>query len=168
MRSIIETHPHLPFVPKNASCLIVGSFPGQNHSNADGKYEWFYESSRNQFWKILRAVYQLPLITLIEKKDCFAEKGIAIADLFLRIKRKNKTNSDSDLEVIETNDKALQKIILIPTLEKIFFTSRFVEQQFVKLFPEVTIGESLPSPSPRNARMSLEDKIKIYREKLPK
>jgi hypothetical protein len=42
-----------------------------------------------------------------------------------------------------------------------------VENAFKKLFPEVAIGESLPSPSPRYARMSLQQKIDYYKLKLP-
>lgn len=164
----VESHPHHPFVPKNFGFLIVGSFPGKDNSNIDHADEWYYSAKRNQFWKILREVYHQPLLTVEEKKSCFAAKGIAIADLYLKVKRKKQTNSDSDLEIVETNEKALRKIIEQSNLKKIFFTSEFVEKQFKKMFPQVTIGERLPSPSPRFARMSLEEKIHIYKQKLPK
>ena len=62
---------------------------------------------------------------------------------------------DSNLEVIEFNDKAIKTILQNPNIKSIFFTSKFVEKEFMKLFPEMKIGECLPSPSPRYARMSL-------------
>lgn len=164
---IIEIHPHQAFVPKNTKVLILGSFPGKDHSDVEGKDEWFYASKRNQFWKIMRGVYNLPLLTTQEKKDCFSEKGIAVTDIFLKVKRKENNNLDGNLEIIEYNSKAIQSILILPNLHSIFFTSQFVEKQFRKLFPSIEMGESLPSPSPRYARMSLQEKIDYYKNKLP-
>lgn len=162
----METHPHKPFVPQNATVLILGSFPPSQHAVA-GKEEWFYESKYNQFWKIIREVYHRPLETVPEKKELFTEKGIAIADIFLTITRTGKSNSDQHLKVIEYNDEALKKIFGKQKFSTIFFTSKFVEKHFSKLFPGIK-GTSLPSPSPRFAKMTLAEKIDIYREKLPK
>ncbi|MEO8852520.1 MAG: hypothetical protein ABI359_02000, partial [Ginsengibacter sp.] len=75
---------------------------------------------------------------------------------------------DSNLEVIEYNDKAIKEILKNRAIKNIFFTSKFVEKSFLSLFPLVTIGESLPSPSPRYARMSLLEKIRYYQLKFPK
>lgn len=164
----IETHPHKPFVPLNAEVFIVGSFPGKNNSSVMGKDEWFYESKRNQFWNILRGVYNAGLLSTEEKKDLFTKHKIAIGDIFLRIRRKENNNSDNSLEVIEYNDKALAAILKDNKFSSIFFTSKFVQKEFLKLFPNVINGESLPSPSPRYARMNLAEKIQYYKAKLPK
>lgn len=161
----METHPHKPFVPENATILILGSFPPSQHTVA-GKDEWFYESRYNQFWKIMRDVYHRPLETVAEKKKLFAEKGIAIADIFLEITRTGKSNSDQHLKVIEYNDEALKKIFGKHNIKSVFFTSKFVEKHFSRLFPNIK-GTSLPSPSPRYAKMSLGEKINVYRERLP-
>ena len=75
---------------------------------------------------------------------------------------------DSNLEVIEYNDKSIKEILENKTIKTIFFTSKFVEKSFLKLFPDIKIGESLPSPSPRYARMSMSEKTNYYRLKLPK
>ena len=165
--SEIEIHPHEPFVPKNATVLILGTFPGKSNVKVQGLDEWFYASKRNQFWNIIRGVYNRPLLSTAEKKQLFSEKGIAIGDIFLKIKRKENNNSDSSLEVVEYNDKALREIINSTHLKAIYCTSQFVEKEFKKLFPELNIVESLPSPSPRFARMSLTDKIACYKKKLP-
>lgn len=165
--SEIETHPHEPFVPKNATVLILGTFPGKSNVEVEGRDEWFYASKRNQFWNIIRAVYHSPLLSTTEKKDLFSEKGIAMADIFLKIKRKENNNSDSSLEIVEYNDKALYKIIKVNHFDAIYATSQFVEKEFKKMFPHIKTIESLPSPSPRFARMSLVDKIAFYKKKLP-
>jgi hypoxanthine-DNA glycosylase len=166
----IEIHPHKPFVPPNAKVLIVGSFPGKDHSaspEVNKKDEWFYASKRNQFWNILRGVYNEELLTTEDKKKLFTDHGIAIADILLKVRRKEKNNQDTNLEIIEYNDKALGKLLKQHSFTAIYFTSRFVEKHFKKLFPFTDNGECLPSPSPRYARMSLQEKINYYREKLP-
>lgn len=166
----IEIHPHKPFVPPNAKALIVGSFPGKDHSASPGmnkKNEWFYASKRNQFWNIISGVYNEELLTTEDKKRLFTNHGIAIADILLRIRRKEKNNQDSNLEILEYNDKALGKLLKQNQFSAIYFTSKFVEKHFKKLFPFIANGECLPSPSPRYARMSLQEKISYYKKKLP-
>lgn len=164
----IETHPHKLFVPPNSIILILGTFPGKHNVQVNGKDDWFYGSNRNQFWNILQGVYKEDLKTTSEKKDLFTRKGIAIGDIFLKIKRKENNNSDSSLEVIEYNDKEIEKAFRENSFKTIFATSKFVENEFRKLFPEIKNIEALPSPSPRYARMTLEDKIAFYKNKLPK
>jgi hypothetical protein len=76
---------------------------------------------------------------------------------------------DSNLEVVEFNDKAIGIILQNQYIKSIFFTSKFVEKEFMKMFPEMKNRgcECLPSPSPRYARMSLQEKINYYKDKLP-
>ena len=162
-----ETHPHTIFIPEKASVLILGSFPGKDNILVEGLDEWFYSAKRNQFWPILRRVYEEALLTTSEKKSLFIRKGIAIGDIYLRIKRKEKTNSDSSLEVVEYNDKAIRKALIKHSFRNIFTTSQSVEKEFKKLFPGINHIQSLPSPSPRYARMSLEKKIAVYKHSLP-
>lgn len=163
----IETHPHKVFVPPNAKVIIIGSFPGRGHS-AESENEWFYESKRNQFWKIISAVYQTELKDVTQKKKLFREKGIAIGDLFYKVKRTKDNNSDSSLDVIEYNNMALSKIFKSNHFRSIFFTSKFIEKEFKKLFPAMKNIASLPSPSPRVATISIDEKIKSYKMVLPK
>lgn len=164
----IEVHPFKAFIPDNATVIIVGSFPGKDITHKTlSEDEWFYGTKRNQFWKIISGVYQSELSTKAEKQKLFTKHGIGIVDIFLRIKRKGNNNTDSNLEIVEHNDKAIEKILQNKNIKRIFFTSKFVEKSFLSLFPEVKIGESLPSPSPRYARMSLSEKINYYKLKLP-
>lgn len=164
----VETHPFKAFIPENITTLIVGSFPGREIANRVlSEDEWFYGSKRNQLWKIISGVYGIDLQTKTEKQNLFKKHGIGMVDIFLRIKRTEDNNMDSSLEVIEYNDKKIKTILQNTQIKKIFFTSKFVEKAFLKLFPDVESGECLPSPSPRYARMSLDEKINYYRLKLP-
>ena len=103
-----------------------------------------------------------------EKQELFRKYGIGVTDIFLKIRRKNNSNLDTNLEIIEYNDKNLVSIIENPQIKTIFFTSKFVETHFYKLFPKTKKGEYLPSPSPRYAIMSISDKINYYKSKLPR
>ena len=164
----IETHPFKPFIPSGATVLIVGSFPGRDITQGNiPNDKWFYGTKRNQFWDIISSVYGTQLKTTEDKKELFNKAGIAIADMFLTIKRKDENNSDMSLEVVTYNDKAIRKILAQTSFQHIFFTSKFVEKHFLKMFPEVRNGESLPSPSPRYARMSKQEKVAYYKLKLP-
>ena len=164
----IETHPFKAYVPENATVIIVGSFPGREITHKElSENEWFYGSKRNQFWKIISGVYEADIPSKKEKQALFKEHGIGIVDIFLKIKRTQNNNMDSSLEVIEFNDKEIAAILKNPGIKKVFFTSRFVENVFKKLFPEIIIGKCLPSPSPRFARMSVQEKIDYYKLQLP-
>lgn len=163
-----ENHPFIPFVPKNATILILGSFPGLHQTRQlNGGEEWFYSAKRNQFWKIISNIYSIELNNVQKKKELFEEKGIAITDVILKAKRKKESNLDQHLYDITTNKEAIHEIISNSQIKKVFFTSKFVEKHFKVMFPEYKFAECLPSPSPRYARMRLEEKIQIYKSKLP-
>ena len=164
----IENHPFEPFIPEHATVLIVGSFPGreQTQGNMDAE-QWFYGAKRNQFWKIISAVYQTELLCKADKQNLFNKHGIGLTDILFKVRRKNNSNLDENLEIVEYNDAAIREIISKSNIKSIYFTSRFVEKHFKKQLPEINFGEYLPSPSPRYAGMNQADKIKYYKSKLP-
>jgi hypoxanthine-DNA glycosylase len=165
----IEVHPFKAFVPKGIKVLIVGSFPGKEHTqNEIDDKQWFYGAKRNQFWKILQGVYNMDLNDRKEKQALFRKLKIGIADIIESCVRMENTNLDQNLKIINYNKSEIEEILKIKTLETVFFTSRFVEKEFKKLFPHFTKTDVLPSPSPRYFKLSLPQKINIYKEKLPK
>ena len=161
----IETHPHPAFVPNPLRTLIVGSFPGRPGTlSTDPKNQWYYSALRSQFWKIMETALQRPLPNKTAKMAELGNLGIGIADILFKIKRKKPTNADEDLEILEYNNVVLEKILTQNPKVKICFTSRFVEKHFKKCFPEHHTTYLLPSPSPRYARLSIQQKAAIYRE----
>jgi hypoxanthine-DNA glycosylase len=165
---VIETHPFEAFIPKNIQCLIVGSFPGKEQTHlALDETHWFYGAPRNQLWKILEVVYKRELKNRKEKKQLFEEAGIGMTDVIKSCVRLEGTNLDENLEIKEYNKEVIEKI-LNRHQPKVLFTSRFVEKEFKKLFSDYKNTDILPSPSPRYFKLRIEDKAKIYKEKLPK
>ncbi|MEP6596083.1 MAG: uracil-DNA glycosylase family protein, partial [Ginsengibacter sp.] len=153
----IETHPFEPFIPPGTKYLIIGSFPGKVQTKVDMRSNaWFYGAKRNTFWKILEAVYSVSLEDKKSKQQLFINTEMGIADVILKAIRKNNTNSDTNLAIIELNDIAIKKVLESSSIITIFFTSKFVEQLFKKLFSHILNTIVLPSPSPRFARMTLQ------------
>jgi hypoxanthine-DNA glycosylase len=167
-KTVIETHPFEAFIPKNIKYLIVGSFPGKEQTKIElNETHWFYGAPRNQLWKILELVYKRELKNRKQKQRLFEEAGIGMTDVIKTCIRKEGTNLDENLEIKEYNEEIIEKILKQHQPE-VLFTSRFVEKEFKKLFPDYANTDILPSPSPRYFKLTIEDKAKIYREKLPK
>jgi hypoxanthine-DNA glycosylase len=168
VKTTIETHPFEAFIPGNIKCLIVGSFPGKEQTGrALEDTEWFYGAPRNQLWKILEIVYQRELGNREKKQQLFRDAGIGMTDVIKSCTRKEGTNMDENLEIKEYNKEVIESI-LKHHRPNVLFTSRFVEKEFKRLFPGYSNTDILPSPSPRYFRLRIEDKAKIYKEKLPK
>ncbi len=164
---MIEIHPFLSYVPKNARYLLLGSFPGREPG------DWFYGTKRSQFWNILESVYDRNLDTKASKEKLFIELKMAISDVIYSAERKNGNNLDNNLINITYNTKIVSEILAKNKIQKIYFSSRFVENIFRKKFKDLIETNTniqlitLPSPSPRYALMTKEEKIKNYRKLLP-
>lgn len=142
----IEPHPFGYFLPENAEILIIGSFPCiKNNDYGD----WFYSSSgKNDFWKLLSDVYNMPVETKSKKIEICQKHKIAITDIGGRIERIKGNCSDSNLKIHEINTIGIEKC-LIPSIRNVYFTSKFVEKHFLKHYPKVDITcITLLSPSP--------------------
>lgn len=115
-------------------------------------------------------------IELKEKKSkvkLFSDLTIGISDIIYQCERRDGSSLDTNLINIVYNH-SISDILEEQNIEKIFFTSRFVEKNFRKVFkylveryPEIELI-TLPSPSPRYARMSLDEKVGKYKELMPK
>jgi hypoxanthine-DNA glycosylase len=164
---MLETHVFGDFVPENSKYLIIGSFPVKQAvkgPNYNASYDFFYSIKRNQFWPILEAVYGLELKTKASKQKFLTDFKIAMADIILKCERTQGTNLDTNLTNFVYNLDGIKAILKNNQIEKIFFTSRFAEKQFKKVFKKFI---TLPSPSPRYVLITKDEKIAKYKELLP-
>lgn len=104
----IETHPFGMFVPKKATCLVLGTFPTHNRN---WRFNSFYPGRANFFWRMLAEIYGVQFKHVAgdeaarERLELCSQKGIAISDTIYKVRRKVANSSkDSDLEVIEKMD----------------------------------------------------------------
>jgi len=172
---MVETHPFGSFVPANAKYLLLGSFTTKEAYDEAKKadYVWFYSNGRNQFWPILEIVYGVSLKTRKEKEQLFTALRMALADIIYKCERTKNSNLDVNLANIVYAVEEITQILNKNPISKIFFTSRFVENKFRQVFkalvnkrPNIELV-TLPSPSPRYAQMTKEQKIEKYKQLLP-
>lgn len=107
----IETHPFEPFLPRHAKLLMLGTFPPPARRWC---MNWYYPNFMNDMWRIVGLCFfgdkdhflkpGEKTWRLDELKSFLADKGIAIFDTCLRIRRTTGTASDKDLEVVERAD----------------------------------------------------------------
>lgn len=119
---MIETHPFGDFIPQNTKYLMLGSFV----TKPSNPYEWFYANDRNQFWPIMEEVYGTTFNTKEKQQQLFIRLEMALSDTILACERKNNSNLDINLYNIVYNT-AIKDIIHNHNIQKIFFTSRYVE-----------------------------------------
>lgn len=104
----IESHPFEPFLPKTARLLMLGTFPP---SPKRWCIDWYYPNYTNDMWRIMGLCFFGDKLHFVDEgnktyrlddlKAFLSERGIAIFDTCLRIRRTKGTASDKDLEVVE-------------------------------------------------------------------
>jgi G:T/U-mismatch repair DNA glycosylase len=140
-----EINPFRYFLPSQPQILVVGSFPCFNGTDYG---DWFYSGSgRNYLWQLLSDVFDMPVSSREEKRRLCEQHHIAFTDIAYKVVRKLGNCSDANLDILEYNDEGVKKC-LGSSIRKIFFTGRYVADNFVKRYhPEVPFFV-LPSPSP--------------------
>jgi G:T/U-mismatch repair DNA glycosylase len=141
-----ETNPFRYFLPSTPQKLIIGSFPCYNGT---GYGDWFYSGSgKNLFWLLLSDLMQMPAANKEEKAALCETHHIALTDIAFKIERKLCNCSDANLRIIEFNRAGIDKC-LASGITSVFFTSRFVQAHFSRLYPHLKIpAHVLLSPSP--------------------
>lgn len=107
----VERHPFPPFLPTDAKLLIMGTFP-------PGKHRWvmdfYYPNPTNDFWKIMGLIFYSNPNRLYNPKDkaydqpqilrLMTDKGIALSDTGVAVRRLKGNASDKYLEITEERD----------------------------------------------------------------
>ncbi len=146
-----------PIVFTHSTKLFLGSFP----SIKSQEQSFYYSHPKNQFWKLLGAIYQMNHNTLDEKLKILEINNLAVWDMAKCCERQN--SADSNLKNIEANDiKGLLQ--QYKNIENIYFTGQKAQSIFKKEFKNLDIKTTLlPSPSPAYASKSYEEKLIIWK-----
>ncbi len=161
MEKSILTHPFKPIIFNDSEILILGTFP----SIKSFENNFYYSHPKNQFWDILAIILNdKKPITKEEKIKFLKRHKIALWDSICECKRKNKNSRDDNLEIIKPCN--IENLIKkYPNIKKIAITSRLAEKIIKRHFPNLNTIY-LPSPSPLNARMNLNQKAQKWKELL--
>lgn len=94
----IETHPFEPWLPANARLLMLGTFPPAPHRWC---MPWYYPNFQNDMWRIFGICFFGDKLHFVDEahktyrlealKAFLKEKGVAIFDTALRIRRTKTT-----------------------------------------------------------------------------
>ena len=139
--------------------LILGSFP----SEASLQAQQYYAFRHNQFWGLLSATLNTDLVSLSyeEKLHCLLSHGIGLWDVFERCQRKGSL--DSAIRAGQINDfVGLKK--QFPTLRRVCFngkTAAKIQHYFQSQGYQTLV---LPSSSPANAMLRMEQKCALWRQ----
>ncbi|KWW31701.1 MAG: hypothetical protein AUK63_395 [bacterium P3] len=107
----VERHPLNPFLPGNARLLMLGSFPPPRKRWC---MDFFYPNRTNMMWEVFGEVFFDDSRRLVdagnrtfrrqEIEALLQEKGIAVFDTAMAVRRLSGNASDKDLEVVERTD----------------------------------------------------------------
>jgi G:T/U-mismatch repair DNA glycosylase len=185
----VEYHPLIPFLPKNAKVLFLGSFPPQRKRWC---MDFYYPNFINDHWRIEGQIFfgdKNHFVDLENKRfkidEIVAfcqEKGLAFYDTSTAIRRLQDNASDKFLEVVEPTD--IRAIIAqLPHLRVIVTTGEKATETICAYFgitviPKVNSSVSVSSiihhPSsislwrlPSSSRaypLSFDKKVEAYRQ----
>lgn len=149
------------FIDKESKVLILGSFP----SVKSREQMFYYYHPQNRFYKILSNIFYEPLSSDLEERKRFLKKHhIALYDVIEECDIKG--SSDSSITNVTPFD--ISKVLKeYPNIKVIGVTGKKAESLFDKYLLH-KVGQVqviyLPSTSPANARMSLEELVEQYRK----
>lgn len=149
----------------NAHVLILGSMPGR----ASLDVARYYAHPRNAFWFIIEAHFsifrQLPYE---QRLSLLTENGVALWDVMKSCVRESSLDSDIVTSSVVANDFE-SFFNEHSNIRRVFLNGAMAAQSYVKhVLPTLSVTHrnipyyQLPSTSPANARMSLEQKIDAW------
>lgn len=147
-----------PLVDNKSKVLLLGTMPGVESL----RKQQYYGNKYNQFWNLIFALFKEPFSDNYEdRKNFLLSKQIALWDV---IKSCEGVGSlDSNIRNEQPNDFGCF-YLNYPAIGHVLFTSRKAEAFYKKYigFGYDKIYLTLPSPSPANARMKFDEKLKYW------
>jgi len=164
-------HPYPPYIPKNATKLIVGTIPPPRFSGFDlfdTDVDFCYGSKHGLLWPILDRIYDLNLRYQLDKKavsqrkDFLNKHGIGICDMVQSCEREKIDASDLGMNNIVLRD-LLGHLKVFKTINTILFMGGnskngpeyFFRQQLKR--SQIKL-QSLSSESPRIHEFIVDDR----------
>ena len=159
------SHISIPiFINQDSSILILGSLP----SVKTREVGFYYGHKQNRFYKVLSKLYleETPL-SVEDKKDFLNKHHIALYDVIY------------ECDIIGSSDASIRNPVVIdikdilykyPNIKKIALNGNKAKSLFNKYLLEIVNNEFkdikiyyLPSTSPANAKMNIDDLLEAYK-----
>ena len=150
---IISSFP--PIENEFSKILIVGTMP----SVKSLEEKQFYAHPQNQFWKIMFSLFDKPYTTdYAVKKELLLDNHIALWDVLKNCVREG--SMDSNIRKAIPND--FNNFFNTHNIGRVFCNGQASYKYFKKFVNPSIEYTCLPSTSPANARMSYDEKFKIW------
>lgn len=123
-------HPFPPFIPENATKLIVGTLPPPRFTKRqlrEDDVDFCYGSGDGLLWKVLDRIFDLQLKyentqeAVEQRKEFLRERGIGICDVVESSRREKIDASDLGMKRVELRDM-LGILKAHPKIETLLFT----------------------------------------------
>ena len=149
-----------PFYRKDSNILILGSFP----SMKSREQAFFYGHPQNRFWKVLAMIFVDKLPETVQDKKVFLEKHhIALYDVIEQC----SIIGSSDASIRNVVPAGLNVILSNSSVTDRIYTNGKKAYTLYRKYQEPVLGieaVALPSTSPANAAVSLDDLVKAWEE----
>lgn len=146
-----------PVEGKNPEILILGSFP----SIKSLRHTEYYGNPQNHFWKIMEALFGIdPTLPYPARIERVKENHIALWDVVGSCVRPG--SADARISGAAFNDIA-GFARARPTLQLIALNGSTAARFYSRSAGDIAVPSvTLPSTSPANARMTIQDKIRCW------
>jgi TDG/mug DNA glycosylase family protein len=153
-----------PVLPRLPRALVLGSMPG-GASLAAGQY---YAHPRNAFWPVMQSLFGIDAGLPYEQRiEGLRLAGIALWDVVYQCRRKGSLDTSIEPASVVVNDIAA--LLATHTSIRAVFCNgggawQLLQRYFVRpgRHPDIPVYR-MPSTSPANARMTLQQKCSEWR-----
>ena len=150
-----------PFIDNDSTILILGSFP----SVKTREVGFYYGHPQNRFYRVISSIFKSELpISIEEKKQLLKKYHIALYDVIYSCDIIN--SGDSSIKNVTPID--IKKILTkFPNIKRIILNGNKAKELFIKYLSKDINTKNIdiaycPSTSPANAKMSVDELVKIY------
>lgn len=147
-------HPFTAVINSNSRILILGTFP----SIVSMEQGFYYMHPQNRFWKILSRLYQEDAYSMEieEKKEFVLRHHLALFDVISAC----QIHKSSDQSIRFAEVQNIKKLVELYPIQRILLNGKKAYELFKREYPDLLeMAICLPSTSPANAKVSLEELI---------
>lgn len=159
MEANVVRHEIDPVFDKHSCVLLLGTMP----SPKSREVGFFYGHPQNRFWRVMGALFHEPVPQTIEERTKFLlAHHIALWDVLASC----EIAGASDASIANPVPNNLTRIADEAPIQAVFTTGSKATQLYRRFCADMLPGvphTGLPSTSPANARMRLDDLVAAYR-----
>lgn len=164
----IETHPNWFYDFSPMKTLVLGSFPPHQSKHS---FPFYYPNKQNRFWKVMSVIAGIELVASLtdtqnaieERKAIMRKLAMGIHDIALKIKRKNNSSLDSNIEIVEFQD-IMAIINNHPELEQIVLLGFSAKNSAAQNFIKYTQNQKILTKFPIDFKIGSENTFFIYNQ----